>query len=194
MIQLTRRYIDDIATLSSRLFKRHTYNNIRDPYIQLVGIYPDFFNITSSHSDNNKAQSVAFLDLLILPNCFRTALETTLYDKREHPPLSTLSTRFITFPQITSLLSANCKYNCIISQVHRYASRITIYGEFVERCVALISRLTETNGYDLQKCLHVLRCKLMRLRPFSHRPGLTPFIIFKRISDLCLKRQRGAHT
>ena len=188
MMQLTKRYIDDIGSLYSSLLKRHLYNNHADTDTGLTGIYPSFLNISLSHSDNPSG-CVPFLDVCIKPGPGPSGLETVLYDKRELPPLSNMGVKFITFPHISSLLSSPCKYNCLTSQLHRYASRITNYDDFIYRCTSLIVRLVQTNGFNSHRLFNVLRRTLERLRNrlFIARPGSSIYKICKEIQTRYLR-------
>ena len=184
MMQLTKRYIDDIGTLYSSIMRRHLYNDRSDKETHLVGIYPPFLKITTSHTDRDaRSGSVPFLDVLIRPNDTGSSLETLLFDKREHYPLSTMGITFIKFPHISSLLASNCKYNVLTGQLHRFVSRISNYEDFISRCTGLLIYLTQTKGYYPQRLFNTLwrTLECLQDRLFVGRPGSSPFQIYREI-------------
>ncbi|KAL3158847.1 hypothetical protein ABBQ32_011568 [Trebouxia sp. C0010 RCD-2024] len=107
---------------------------------------------TTQHSS-----SAPYMDIFITPTPNRQhqhRLTTMLYDKREHPPLSTLF--IIRFPHISSNISDTAKYNIITSQFHRYRRIILWRKDFVYRLAALLRDLS-SKQYDMERMQQQIR-------------------------------------
>jgi hypothetical protein len=85
---------------------------------------------------------------------FVTSIQTTLYDKCIHGPLSGLN--IIKYPHITSNLSWQCKYNILSTEFHRLKRNITERPDFCFHIARIILRLVR-RGYQLNLLLQRLQ-------------------------------------
>ena len=140
---LTGRYIDDLLSINNPYLKYLLYTNQRLFHSEIHGIYPPSLSVTCTSAGT----SAPYMDLLITPTPNKPGqhrLTTKVWDKREHPPLSSLF--IIKFPHISSNISATAKYGIITSQFHRYRRIILWRDDFIYRMAALMTKLSR-KGY-----------------------------------------------
>ncbi len=104
---MTRRYIDDLSSINNPYLQHLMYDDMVY-YGEIHGIYPRSL----------------LLNITICPSGRGHRLITILYDKREHPQLS--SQFNVTYPRASSQISDQAKYGVIISQFHRFWRNIML--------------------------------------------------------------------
>ena len=80
----TKRYIDDLLAIDNPVSENYFYSNSFDAS-GLVGIDPSCLSLTS---EQNSPSEVNFLDLIIFRRNGSGRLHTSIFDKRDYPPLS----------------------------------------------------------------------------------------------------------
>ena len=157
---MTRRYIDDLSSINNPYLEHLLYDDTVY-YGVIHGIYPRSLLLKRLQD----GLSIDYLDITICPSGRSNRLTTMLYDKREHPPLS--SQFIVTYPHASSQISDMAKYNVVTSQLHRFARNIMLRADFVFRVSAVIAILYY-KGYDLQRMLGLTKGLCMSK---AHRYG-----------------------
>jgi len=119
-------------------------------YGVIHGIYPRSLLLKKVQDGT----SIDYLDITICPSGRGNRLTTILYDKREHPPLS--SQFIVSYPHASSQISDMAKYNVVTSQFHRFWRNIMLRADFVFRVSAVMAILYH-KGYDLQRMMDQTR-------------------------------------
>ena len=93
--------------------------------------------------------------------------QTRVYDKSIK--FEAAGVQFVYYPDVSSLLSTQCKYGIVLSQSNRFVRRCTIPHYFFEAVARLIHYMVARKQYQLGRCLefYVQFCK--------HRLGIYGF-------------------
>ena len=83
------------------------------------------------------------MDVLIYK--FKGVIYTKIYDKREHPPLSSVNQT--KFPDPSCFLSNRSKYGIVTSRLHCFGRICSRKVDFVERATAFLNEFLE-RGYS----------------------------------------------
>ncbi len=92
---MTRRYIDDLSSINNPYLQHLVYDDMVY-HSEIYGIYPRSLLLKKVQDGT----SVDYLAITICPSGHGYRLTTALYDKREHPPLSSLF--IVTYPHASS--------------------------------------------------------------------------------------------
>ena len=132
------RYIDDIAVCNM--------GNINDFIRCSKDIYPDSIPLTSGSIENHRD---TFLDLDV--NIEEGSFVTKIYHK-----VDDFDFEVVSFPFITSNLSERVTYNSFYSQLLRFFTVCTKYGDFASRSGNLLNSLIDRgfSKYKLKKCFN----------------------------------------
>ena len=136
------RVIDDLISVANPVFGDYLSLEYTDAH-GVVGIYPVFLTVTREQDSTNK---VSFLDISV--EFGDGHWFTTVYDKREHPPLSRV--RSVKFPHASCFLSVRAKYGIITSRLHCYSRICQRKQDFIAR-TQLFLREFRTQGYAVRK-------------------------------------------
>ena len=142
------RYVDDILSLRNNVLEKYFYLKNTD-INGIHGIFPDFLiiNIESDSPDD-----CAIMDVLIYPERPGPGLlQTTIYDKKDHPPLDIVES--VQYPHPSSFLPSSSMYNILTSQIHRHIRLCSTRKEFVRWTRRVILKLLAKgyNGHRLKK-------------------------------------------
>lgn len=177
---LTGRYIDDLLSINNPYLRLLLYTSQHPFFPEIHGIYPSSLSATCTSA----GESAPYMDIFITPapnQHSQHRLTTTLYDKREHPPLSALF--IIKFPHISSSISDTAKYNIITSQFHRYRRIILWRKDFIYRLAKLMADLAG-KGYNMDR----MKQQIQRL---GHKhPGLSGDCTYTLITEVITKFDR----
>ena len=113
-------------------------SHVRDDGVR--GIYPDFLTLTA---EQDSVRSVSFLDVSIVFDHDRWF--TTIYDKREHPPLSRVNS--LKYPHVSCFLSDRSKYGIITSRLHAFSRVCQRKCDFIARS-RIFLRAFRARGYS----------------------------------------------
>ena len=100
--RFTIRFVDDLLSCDNPIFDRYLYYSQTDSS-GMRGIYPSFLTLKREQMSDVE---VSFLDVLI----YRAGdvFSTKIFDKREHPPLSSISK--LKYPHPSCFLSDQSKF------------------------------------------------------------------------------------
>ena len=130
----------------------HTVRFLTTPNDTIVmdgikGVYPPYLTISQEQSSTN---NVSILDARISKR--NSTWITSLYDKREHPPLNKVEN--IVYPEVDSFLSNSAKYNVITSQLHRYLNICSQKIDFLQSAKKLIHYCLKEKSYHERIIFH----------------------------------------
>ena len=145
--------MDDLLPCANPSFSRYLYASYVDAD-GVRGIYPDFLQLTLEQSSQER---VSFLDTWVAFD--GKAWGTSVYDKREHPPLSLVPS--LKFPHPDSMISERAKYGIITSQLHRFGRICVRKSDFVERARMFLAEFIG-RGYGRERVRRVVRSFLRR--------------------------------
>ena len=102
---MTGRFIDDLLTINNPYIGYLLYTSQTLFYPDVKGIYPDTLLLSLAHT----GMSIPYMDITIGPEAgSKPRLTTVPYDKRLHPPMS--SVFIIKYPHMSSNISRTAKY------------------------------------------------------------------------------------
>ena len=107
------RFVDDILTLLNEMFHQYLYRNQIDEH-GTHGIFPACLII---NTEADTYDTIDYMDLSIFHDEEARILQSTIYDKKEHPPLDKIKS--VQYPQPSSFLHASTMYNVLNGQLHR---------------------------------------------------------------------------
>ena len=113
----------------------------------IKGVYPPYLTISQEQSSTS---TVSILDARISKR--NNTWITSLYDKREHPPLNKVQN--IVYPDVDSFLSSSAKYNVITSQLHRYLNICSQKVDFLQSARKLIDYCLIEKSYKEKIIFH----------------------------------------
>ena len=137
--RFTKRFVDDLLACNNPLFFRYAYTSFTDEN-GIHGIYPPFLRLSC---EQDSTGGVSFLDTEVR---FDGAhWYTTLYDKREHPPLSQVS--LVRYPHPTCFLSDRSKLGIVTSRLFCFSRICMRKKDFIARARLFLSEFVE-RGYS----------------------------------------------
>ena len=135
----TLRFVDDLLTCNNDIFDKYRYTSQTDES-GIKGIYPPFLQLKC---EQESLSEVSFLDVLVYK--FKGVICTKIYDKREHPPLSSVNQT--KYPHPSCFLSNRSKYGIITSRLHCFSRICNRKVDFVERATTFLNEFLE-RGYS----------------------------------------------
>ena len=152
----TMRYIDDLLSADNSLFEKYIYLSQVDSQ-GIKGIYPDFLTLNCEQ----EGQEVSFLDALLFRH--KNVFLTKVYDKREHPPLSSIQR--LRFPHVSCFLSDRSKYGIVTSRLHCFSRLCLRRSDYIYR-LKIFVRDFLARGYCRSRVERTIR-KFLRSMPLS---------------------------
>ena len=147
----TARYIDDLISINNPYLSHLLYVDQHYYHPAITGVYPRTLSVTTADSGN----SINYMDVTIQRlRGSVSRLTTTLFDKREHPPLAGLF--IIKFPHATSNISITTKYGIITSQLHRFHRIIMLRVDFTYRMADIVHYM-HLKGHDIPRMMQQVR-------------------------------------
>ena len=119
------------------------------------GIYPKFLTLKCEQ----EGKEVSFLDVLLFR--YKNVFLTKLYDKREHPPLSSIQRP--KYPHVTCFLSDRSKYGIVTSRMHCFSRICTRRSDFSERLRLFVNEFL-SRGYSRSRVFRKIS-KFIRSTP-----------------------------
>ena len=123
----------------------------------IKGIYPDFLTLNCEQ----EGQEVSFLDALLFRH--KNVFLTKVYDKREHPPLSSIQR--LRYPHVSCFLSDRSKYGIVTSWLYCFSRLCLRRSDFVSR-LRILARDFLARGYCRSSVRRKIR-KFLRWMPIS---------------------------
>ena len=134
------------------------------------GIYPNFVEVKC---EQESKKDVSFLDVLIYLR--KDVWHTTMYDKREHPPLSRVDQK--KYPHPSSFLSVRSKFGIITSRMSCFARICTRRDDFVTWVRKLIREFRE-RGYPIRE-IRIFVMRFLRTNPLDFMSEGISKLIFR---------------
>ena len=116
----------------------------------IQGIYPPFLKLKC---EQDSVSEVSFLDVLLYKS--RGVIYTKIFDKREHPPLSSVDQ--IKYPDPSSFLSYRSKYGIITSRLHCFGRICHRKVDFVTRSRKFLKEFLSRGYSKSATSIHVKR-------------------------------------
>ena len=150
----TLRFVDDLLSLDNPNFSKYLYRSKLTSGVR--GIYPDFLELKIEQDSTHK---VTFLDTEI--EHVNNRWFTKIYDKREHPPLSSIKQR--KYPCPSSFISDTAKFGVITSRLHCF-NRICMRREdFIQRANLFLLEFLD-KGYSRREVTSYV-CRFLKSVP-----------------------------
>ena len=135
----TLRFVDDLISVKNPVFEEYLYTSQTDAS-GIAGIYPPFLKLSCEQASLSE---VSFLDVLLFK--VNGAFSTKIYDKREHPPLSSVDQS--KYPHPTCFLSYRSKFGIITSRLHCFARICLRKVDFIHRARIFLREFAQ-KGYS----------------------------------------------
>jgi len=162
------RYVDDLTSGPNQYLPKLLYDTqfLLSDNLRIFGIYParfltleptpglDLYNFTTLdlHIVTKRDCRTAQLDVFVYSNI-------CLYDKRRLPCYRRIP--IVLLNHVSSNISLHAGYNVALSQLHRFATRITDRDNYVLECARLLKHFTLL-GYSLPLLFRKLRRHLAK--------------------------------
>ena len=138
----TLRFVDDLLSCNNTVFEKYLYTNISDDD-GIHGIYPPFLRV---NCEQESVSEVSFLDVLMYKA--GKVFATKIFDKREHPPLSSIDQT--KYPHPSCFLSERSQYGIVTSRFHCFGRICQRRVDFVRRSRKFIREFLD-RGYSKRK-------------------------------------------
>ena len=144
-------FIHDFLSINNPYLKHLLHTSQSLFYPDITGIYPDTLELALAHADT----SIPYMDINTTSEPGgKRRINTQLYDKRKHPPLSEVF--IIKYLHMSSKISNTAKYGIVTSQFHRLRRIMLQRRTFVDIMDDILHTLAN-KGYDTGDMLGRLR-------------------------------------
>ena len=140
--------MDDLLSCNNPVFEKYLYTNVSDEE-GIQGIYPPFLRVNREQESD---EQVSFLDVLLYKAC--SVYTTKIYDKREHPPSSTIDQT--KYPHPSCFLSERSQYGMITSRLHCFGRICHKKVDFVQRSRKFVRDFLD-RGYSKPRSRFILK-------------------------------------